>query len=93
MNPPASSSSDSVAATVRAVLTDILGLPADDAALADDANLFELGLDSLGVVRFITEIEAALALELPQEDLRAELFEHLGRLVARIEARASEGAA
>ena len=93
MTPAASLPPESVASTVRTVLADILGLPAGDPALDDDANLFDLGLDSLGVVRFITDIEAALNLQLPQEDLRAELFEHLGRLVARIEVRASEAAA
>jgi acyl carrier protein len=93
MNPSDTPPAANVGATVRSVLADILGLAPDDTALGADANLFDLGLDSLGVVRFITEIEAALDLQLPQEDLRAELFERLDRLVARIEERASEGPA
>ena len=91
MNPAAVPLSGPVATTVCAVLADILGLPVDDPALNAEANLFELGLDSLGVVRFITDIEATLDLQLPQEDLRADLFERLEVLVARIEERASEG--
>ena len=75
------------ARTVRLVLADILGLPADTGALHDAANLFELGLDSLGVVRFVVDIEAALQVQLPTEDLRAELFERLDRLIARIDER------
>lgn len=75
------------ARTVRQVLADVLGLPADTGALHDGANLFELGLDSLGVVRFVVDIEAALRVQLPTEDLRAELFERLERLITRIEER------
>lgn len=74
------------AITVRQLLADILGLP-DASALHDGANLFDLGLDSLGVVRFVVEIEAALRVQLPTEDLRAELFERLDRLIARIDER------
>ena len=81
------------APTVRRVLSEVLGLPADSAALHDGANLFELGLDSLGVVRFIADIEAALHLRLPDEQLHAGLFERLDRLVACIDAQRAENAA
>lgn len=70
---------------IRRVLADILGLGDDTAALDDSANLFELGLDSLGVVRFVVDIEAALHIRLPTETLRADLFERLDRLIARID--------
>lgn len=81
----------STARTVRQVLVDILGLPSES-ALVDHANLFEQGLDSLGVVRFVTDVEAALQIQLATEDLRAELFEDLSRLTAHIDAQVRESA-
>lgn len=87
---PSPDARTSTASTVRQVLADILGLPVETDALHDEANLFELGLDSLGVVRFVADIEAALRVQLPTEDLRAELFERLGRLIARIDERVAQ---
>lgn len=86
-------SNASTAAAVRRVLADILGLPDDGAALHDGANLFDLGLDSLGVVRFLDEIEATLALRIPDEALSADLFERLDRVIACIQAQTAEPAA
>jgi aryl carrier-like protein len=37
---------------MRAAIAEILGTP--PAAISDDANLFQLGLDSLGVMRLVT---------------------------------------
>lgn len=78
------------ATTLRRVLAEILGLPADTPALHDDANLFELGLDSLGVVRFVADVEVALGIRVPDEALRADMFERLSRLQTCIEARVAE---
>lgn len=75
---------------VRRVLADILGLGADTPALDDAANLFELGLDSLGVVRFVVDIEAALQIRLSTETLRAEHFERLERLITRIDEQVAQ---
>ncbi len=89
MTPPPNAQSS--ARTVRQVLVDILGLPSD-AALDEHANLFDQGLDSLGVVRFVTDVESALQIQLSTEDLRAELFEDLARLTAHIDAQVRESA-
>lgn len=75
---------------VRRVLADILGLDPDAPALDDDANLFELGLDSLGVVRFVVDIEAALNIRIPTEHLRADQFERLERLITRIDEQVAQ---
>lgn len=76
--------------TIRRVLSDILGLPADTPLLHEDANLFELGLDSLGVVRFVADAEAALGVRVPDDALRADMFEKLSRLITCIEERVTQ---
>ena len=43
--------------------------------------------------RFVVDIEAALKLQLPTEDLRAELFERLDHLIARIDERVRQESA
>lgn len=80
----------STALALSRVLTDILGLPASSTALHDDANLFDLGLDSLGVVRFVADTEAALGIRVPDEALRADMFERFSRLLACIEEQVAQ---
>lgn len=78
--------------TVRQVLADILGLPVDTLVHHAQANLFELGLDSLGVVRFITDIEQSLRIQLDTQELHADLFEDLSRLIDHIDTQARTAA-
>jgi acyl carrier protein len=48
--------------------------------LGSDANLFDLGMDSLSVVRLVVALEEELGVQIPAEDLSADLFHKLGDL-------------
>jgi len=63
---------DGVLATVIQVTARYVG--AEDGAIDPDANLAELGVDSLGVVGLLGDIESAFNLRMPDELLTAETF-------------------
>ena len=49
--------------------------------ISDDINLFENGLDSLGILRVLTYIEEELGIEIPDEELMSENLDTINKLV------------
>lgn len=71
--------------TIRAILADLLGLPAEQvAAMTSQTQLFGAlpELDSMAVAGLLTELEDRLNIIIDDEDVDAELFEAFGSLVA-----------
>jgi acyl carrier protein len=85
--------SDKIEDTVRAVLSDVLGLSeAQVAAMDADTELFGAlpELDSMAVAGLLTEMEDRLDIMIDDDDVDGELFATFGNLVAFARAK-SEG--
>lgn len=77
-----------VDATLRALLTDVLGLPKQRIAAFDvDTELFGAlpEFDSLAVANLLTGIEERLSVVIEDDDVEAEDFMTYGRLLALAE--------
>ena len=75
----------SVEATLRALLVDVLGLPAARVAAFDnDTELFGAlpEFDSLAVATLLTGLEERLAILIEDDDVEAEDFATFGRLLS-----------
>ncbi|WP_414902660.1 acyl carrier protein [Sphingomonas flavalba] len=82
---------DAVAATVRAVLRDVLALTdARAAALTDDTPLFGAmpELDSMAVAGLLTEIEDRVGIVIEDDEVDGEMLESFGSLVRFVGAKA-----
>lgn len=64
---------------------------ADSADLASTHELASLGLDSMGVVQLLTDLEEGYEVELPDEILNEETFETVGSLWRAVSALAPPG--
>jgi acyl carrier protein len=64
----------------RGVIISVLGLDIERSELTDDVDLFNLGMDSLSVVRLVVALEEELGVQVPAEDMSADLFHRLGDL-------------
>jgi acyl carrier protein len=66
-------------------------IPTDRASWpADDANLFELGLDSLRLMQMLVYVEQQLKVRLPDHEVTPERVETVNALVEWIESRRSK---
>lgn len=70
--------------TLRRILarTGCLDVPVD--ALADDDDLYEAGLSSMGAVRLMLEVEEAFGIEIPAESISREMFQSIGSLAVEL---------
>lgn len=68
-------------AALRRQLVEDLFFGDPEAILRDDDDLFELGLDSLGVHRLVVFIERELKVKLPDSAVVGEHFQNLDALV------------
>ncbi len=71
--------------TIRAILTDVLGLSVDQVAtMDDDTELFGAlpELDSMAVAGLLTEMEDRLGIMIDDDDVDGDMFATLGSLVA-----------
>jgi acyl carrier protein len=85
--------SDKIEDTVRAILSDVLGLSeVQVAAMDDETELFGAlpELDSMAVAGLLTEMEDRLDIMIDDDDVDGELFATFGNLVAFARAK-SEG--
>lgn len=64
---------------------------ADGAELKADDSLRAMGLDSMGVVQLLTDLEETFALELPDDVLTDETFDTVGSLWQSVSALAAPG--
>lgn len=80
-----------VAEVLSGIVAQVLRSNAVDASLiADETNLYELGLESLNVVELLTQIEMTFDVTIDVEDLSAELFSHFGTLAAFVQRKIHE---
>lgn len=85
--------SDQIEKTIRAILSDMLGLPAAEVAKFDnETELFGAipELDSMAVAGLLTEMEDRLDINIDDDDVDGELFETFGNLVAFAKAKSAE---
>lgn len=85
--------SDNIEDTVRSILSDILGLSAEQvAAMDEDTELFGAlpELDSMAVAGLLTEMEDRLNIMIDDDDVDGELFATFGNLVAFAKAKVAE---
>lgn len=76
---------DSLSDKVRSILSDILGLSAEQvAAMDDDTELFGAlpELDSMAVAGLLTEMEDRLDIMIDDDDVDGDLFATFGSLVS-----------
>ncbi len=84
---------DTAEDTIRAVLSDILGLSrAQVAAMDADTELFGAlpELDSMAVASLLTEMEDRLNIIIDDDDVDGELFATFGSLVAFAQAKVGD---
>ena len=82
--------SDNIENAMRALLSDVLGLSAEQvAAMDDDTELFGAlpELDSMAVAGLLTEIEDRLDIVIEDDEVDGELLESYGSLLAFAEAK------
>lgn len=68
----------------KCVFGSVMGIPPADWP-ADDADLFELGLDSMTIMRILVEIEEKLAVKLSERDLDPSRVQSLDALTQWVE--------
>ena len=89
--PPSRASIDE---TLKAIITDVLGVPAEDAEeFTPETGLFGHlpELDSMAVAGLLTEIEDRLSFVIEDDEVDGEMLETYGGLLAFIEAKLIEG--
>jgi acyl carrier protein len=82
---------DEVAATLRAVLADVLGLDEARVARFDDGTALFGALpefDSMAVAGLLTELEERLGILIEDHEVDAEMLESFGALLAFLRAKA-----
>ncbi|WP_224360664.1 phosphopantetheine-binding protein [Hyalangium versicolor] len=79
-----------VADQLRQILLETLKLDISPRDLTDDANLYELGLESLNVIALLSAIEKVFDIAIDVEDLSADLFSRWGNLVSFVEKKVDE---
>ncbi|WP_205191260.1 acyl carrier protein [Burkholderia sp. LMG 13014] len=86
---PASPSSADVSETVKTCLLSVLGSTLSTDLIADDTNLFDVGVDSMNMTDLLLQLEQRFSFTLAPEDLSADLFLRFGNLVSFVESHAS----
>jgi acyl carrier protein len=75
---------DAVARSLKIIIIDVLELELEPQQIIDDTNLFDLGIDSLAVLRLLTAIQEHFAIEIPEAALSATMFERFANLVETV---------
>lgn len=70
--------------TLKPAIERVLKTGTAGRALSPETNLFNVGLDSLGVMELIVDIENQFNITFGDDELSPELFERLGTLVSMI---------
>ena len=82
---------EEVAATLRAVLADVLGLPKERVAAFDETTPLFGALpefDSMAVAGLLTELEERLGILIEDHEVDADMMESFGALLTFIRAKA-----
>jgi acyl carrier protein len=73
-----------VTARVRNVVATTTGLGTDDRPIADEASLWDAGMDSLASVRAMIAIESEFSIEFADEMLNRQCFESISSISAAV---------
>ncbi|QNB16122.1 acyl carrier protein [Paraburkholderia tropica] len=73
---------EEIAATIRSCLLSAIGSTMAADLIAEDTNLFDVGIDSMNMTDLLLELEQRFAFTLAPEDLSADLFLRFGNLVS-----------
>ncbi|MFM0758305.1 acyl carrier protein [Paraburkholderia strydomiana] len=76
---------EEIAATIRSCLASAIGNAMAADLIADNTNLFDVGVDSMNMTDLLLELEQRFGFTLAPEDLFADLFLRFGNLVAFVE--------
>ncbi|MBU9597944.1 acyl carrier protein [Burkholderia multivorans] len=76
---------DEIAATIRSCLLSAIGSTMAADLIADDTNLFDVGVDSMNMTDLLLQLEQRFGFTLTPEDLSADLFLRFSNLVAFVE--------
>ncbi|MFM0208059.1 acyl carrier protein [Paraburkholderia sediminicola] len=76
---------EEIAATIRSCLVSAIGSTMAADLIADDTNLFDVGVDSMNMTDLLLQLEQRFGFTLAPEDLSADLFMRFGNLVAFVE--------
>ncbi|MEX3844316.1 acyl carrier protein [Paraburkholderia sp. BR10882] len=76
---------EALAATIRSCLLSAIGSTMPAELIADDTNLFDVGVDSMNMTDLLLQLEQRFAFTLAPEDLSADLFLRFGNLVSFVE--------
>ncbi|CAB3786422.1 acyl carrier protein [Paraburkholderia fynbosensis] len=76
---------EEIAATIRSCLLSAIGITMAADLIADDTNLFDVGVDSMNMTDLLLQLEQRFGFTLAPEDLSADLFLRFGNLVSFVE--------
>lgn len=76
---------EEIAATIRSCLLSAVGSTMAADLIADDTNLFDVGVDSMNMTDLLLELEQRFGFTLAPDDLSADLFLRFGNLVSFVE--------
>ena len=65
---------------IRMILTKILGESCNIEQVGDDDDLTLLGLDSMGAIRLMVEIEKCFEIEIPDDDIDIDNFNTISKI-------------
>ncbi len=71
---------DDIDAPLRALVIEALDLDLAPDQIKADTNLFDLGIDSLAVLRLLMAVQDKFGVEIPEDRLTAQMFERFGNL-------------
>jgi acyl carrier protein len=76
---------EEIAATIKSCLLSAIGSTTAADLVADDTNLFDVGVDSMNMTDLLLQLEQRFGFTLAPEDLSSDLFLRFGNLVTFVE--------
>lgn len=85
-------SEQDIADQLREAVLNLLQLDIPKDAITMDANVLEMGLDSMSVVELLTDMEGRFNITIDVEDLSAAMFTRFANLVEFVQRKCHEAA-
>jgi acyl carrier protein len=82
---PALPADANITDTVKACLLSVLGSSMNAGLIADDTNLFDVGIDSMNMTELLLQLEQRFGFTLAPEDLSSSLFLRFSNLVSFVQ--------
>jgi acyl carrier protein len=76
---------EEIATAIRSCLLSAIGSTVAADLIADDTNLFDVGVDSMNMTDLLLQLEQRFSFTLAPEDLSSDLFLRFGNLVSFVE--------